>query len=92
MHSNLPLYLVGVVKFVVHEACDDARFSNGLIPQEDLQDTELCREALTLLDVCHFKVWWCEVLTSLYFASGDTVPPLAMLSASPIIQWGLQTR
>ena len=32
MQSNLPLYLVGVVKFVVHKACDDACFPDGLVP------------------------------------------------------------
>ena len=31
------LYLVGVVKFIVHKPCDYARLSHRLIPQEDLQ-------------------------------------------------------
>ena len=34
---HLPLYLVGVVKFIVHKPCDYARLSHRLIPQEDLQ-------------------------------------------------------
>ena len=82
IHSNLSLYLVGVVKFVVHEARDDACFPHGLVPQEHLQEKEICRDAFRPLEVSRFKVRWCEVLTSLYFARGDTVPPLAILIAS----------
>lgn len=86
IQSNLPLYLVGVVKFVVHKACDNTCFPNGLVPQEDLQQPEICREAFRLLRVCHFRVWCCEVLTSLYFARGDTVPPVAILNVSARLQ------
>ena len=52
----------------------------------------MCGGAFRSLRVCHFRLWWCEVLTSLYFARGDTVPPLAMLNVSPRLQQCLQIR
>ena len=77
---RLPPRLVSVVKLVVHKPRDDAGFANGLVAQENLR--------------LHIKVQptvgsgladpesEIKRRTSLYFASGDTVAPLAMAPAA----------
>ena len=77
---RLPPRLVSVVKFVVHEPRDYAGFPNGLVAQENLRLHIIVQPTVGsgLADP--------EIRpkrrTSLYFARGDTVAPLAIAPAA----------
>ena len=71
------LYLIGVVKFVIHKPGDDAGFANRLVSEEDLLVTFVSSDRSTRTCTT-LQRHVLQIITSLYLAKGETVDPLAI--------------
>ena len=71
----IPLHLICIVKLVIHKPGDDTGLAYWLISQENLQQQPTQRSLNLGKYMGCVSIDW---LTNLYFASGDTVDPLAM--------------